>query len=103
VGELALLPEEQSTRWEYAKTFLSALADLSMLDSLISLDCSKAGTFTAEYEGGFTLIFPSTGNFSEYLSLFSVAVSEELDENESGIFDFTHYETTGYVHFRQKK
>ena len=32
-----------------------------------------------------------------------VAVSEELDENESGVFDFTHYETTGYVHFRQKK
>ena len=103
VGELALLPEDQTTRWEYAKNFLTALDDLSMLDGLISLDCSKAGTFTAEYDGDFTLVFPSTGNFSEYLSLFSAAVSEELEENETGVFDFTHYETTGYVHFRQKK
>ena len=103
VGELVLLPEEQSARWEYAKNFLAALQELDMLDGLISLDCSKAGTFAAEYEGGFSLIFPSTGNFTEYLSLFHTAVSEELKENETGIFDFTHYETTGYVHFRQKK
>lgn len=99
-GEMALLPDEQAIRWDYAKDFLNVVQEQSLSDGLLELDCSTAGTFTARYEGGFTLIFPSTGDYSEYLAMFKLAVTEELGENETGVFDFTHYDTTGYVYFR---
>jgi len=101
-GEMTLLPEDQSIRWDYAKDFLRVLEEQGLSEGLLELDCSTAGTFTARYNGNFTLIFPSTGNFIEYLTLFDLAVREELKENETGIFDFTHYENTGYVYFRQE-
>lgn len=99
-GSMARLPEEDAIRWGYAMDFLRALEERDMLSGLTSLDCSTAGTFTAGYGGRFTLVFPSTGDFGEYLSMFSRAVEEKLEDSETGIFDFTHYDTTGYVHFR---
>ena len=99
-GEMALLPEDQTIRWDYAMEFLNTLEAQGLSDGLLELDCSTAGTFTALYEGDFTLLFPSTGDFSEYLAMFKLAITEELGENETGVFDFTHYDTTGYVYFR---
>lgn len=99
-GEMTLLPEEQSIRWDYAMDFLKIAEEQELSDGLLELDCSTAGTFTARYDGDFTLIFPSTGDFSEYLAMFKLAITEELGENETGVFDFTHYDTTGYVYFR---
>lgn len=99
-GAMTLLPEDQSIRWDYAMDFLRLAEEQELSDSLLELDCSTAGTFTARYEGGFTLIFPSTGDYSEYLAMFKLAITEELGENETGVFDFTHYDTTGYVYFR---
>lgn len=102
-GSMAVLPEEDAIRWGYAMDFLRALEEREMLGGLTSLDCSSAGSFTAEYGGRFTLIFPSTGDFGEYLAMFSRAVEEELEESETGVFDFTHYDTTGKVYFRHDK
>ena len=99
-GEMALLPEDQVIRWDYAMDFLEVVEAQGLSDGLLELDCSTAGTFTARYDGGFTLLIPSTGDFSEYLAMFKLAITEELEENESGVFDFTHYDTTGYVYFR---
>lgn len=99
-GSMAVLSDEAVIRWDYAMEFLRTLEEQEMLDELTSLDCSAAGTFTAAYGERFTLILPSTGNFSEYLAMFTRAVEEELEDGETGIFDFTHYDTTGYVYFR---
>ena len=99
-GTMAVLPEEESIRWGYALDFLRALEDVDMLAELTSLDCSSAGTFTAEYGGRFTLIFPSTGDFTEYLAMFQRTVEDELEESETGTFDFTHYDSTGRLYFR---
>ena len=101
-GSMALLFEESSIRWEYAMSFLRALQEQGLAGELTNLDCSSAGTFTASYGDRFTLLIPSTGNFDEYLTLFVRAVDEELDESETGIFDFTHYDSTGYVYFRHE-
>lgn len=101
-GEAALTAESESIRFEYALSFLSALEERGLLEELTALDCSSSD-FTASLSDRFTLLFPSTGSFDEYLALFSRAVEEELGENETGVFDFTHYETTGYVYFRQEK
>lgn len=100
-GQTALPSEECAIRFEYAMNFLTALEQRGLLDELTALDCSSAD-FTARYGGRFTLLFPSTGDFDEYLALFCRAVEEELGENETGLFDFTHYETTGYFYFRQQ-
>ena len=101
-GSMAVLFQESSIRWEYAMSFLRALQEMGLSGELTSLDCSSAGTFTASYGNRFTLLIPSTGNFDEYLTLFTRAVEEELDESETGIFDFTHYDSTGYVYFRHE-
>ncbi len=102
-GTWASLSGEENTRWDHALAFLQALERHLMLENLVSLDCSTEGTFTAKYTDRFTLLLPSTGNFDEYLSMFNRAVAEELAEDETGIFDFTYYNTTGYVHFRHEK
>lgn len=101
-GSMAVLPEDTANRWNYVMILLRALEEHDLLTDLTSLDCSAAGTFTVSYGDRFTLILPSTGNFSEYLTMFTRAVQEELNEGERGIFDFTHYDTTGYVYFRHK-
>lgn len=101
-GQRAVPAEAEAIRFEYALAFLAQLEERGLLEDLTALDCSSAD-FTADLSGRFTLLFPSTGDFSEYLALFCRAVEEELGENETGLFDFTHYETTGYVYFRQQK
>lgn len=102
VGSVAQLAAESAIRWEYAMQFLRVLEDMELSGELVSLDCSSAGEFTARYGDRFTLLIPSTGDFSEYLTLLIRAVEEELDEAETGIFDFTHYDSTGYVYFRHE-
>ena len=100
VGTMAVLPEDEAIRWDYALDFLQALEQAGMLSQLTALDCSSAGTFTARYGGRFTLVFPSTGDFAEYLAMFHRTVEEELEESETGTFDFTHYDSTGRLYFR---
>lgn len=102
VGSMAQLTGETTIRWEYAMGFLRTLQDMGLSEALVSLDCSSAGEFTARYGERFSLLIPSTGDFEEYLTLFARAVEEELDEAETGIFDFTHYDSTGYVYFRHE-
>lgn len=102
VGSMAQLAEESTIRWEYAMQFLRVLEDMGLSGELVSLDCSSAGEFTARYGDRFSLLIPSTGDFGEYLTLLIRATEEELDETETGIFDFTHYDSTGYVYFRHE-
>lgn len=101
-GTLAELTEENAIRWDYAMQFLRVLEKMGLSEELVSLDCSAAGEFTAQYGDRFSLLFPSTGDFEEYLTLFTRAVAEDLDESETGLFDFTHYDRTGYVYFRHE-
>ena len=100
-GQTAAPSEESALRFAFALDFLSAMERCGLLDGLTALDCSSTD-FTAAYGGRFSLLVPSTGNFDEYLALFRRAMEEELGKNETGLFDFTHYETTGYVYFRQQ-
>jgi len=101
-GDMAQLADESVIRWDYAMNFLRSLQDMELSGDLLSLDCSSAGEFTARYGDRFSLLIPSTGDFEEYLTLFTRAVEEDLDEAETGIFDFTHYDSTGYVYFRHE-
>ena len=102
VGSMAQLAEENTIRWDYAMQFLRTLQEMELSETLVSLDCSSAGEFTARCGDRFSLLIPSTGNFEEYLTLFVRAVEEDLDEVETGVFDFTHYDSTGYVYFRHE-
>lgn len=102
-GDMARLADESVIRWDYAMGFLRSLQEMELSGHLLSLDCSSAGEFTARCGERFSLLIPSTGDFEEYLTLFTRAVEEDLDEAETGIFDFTHYDSTGYVYFRHEK
>lgn len=108
-GMRALVSEEEQNRWTCALELLTALEQRQQLSRLNRLECS-AGSLTARYDETYTLLLPTTIEYtcvtSEQFSYFLSQLDMILDdlEKEGGgqdLVDFTLWESTGKMYARQ--
>lgn len=105
VGSTAVVAEEDSVRWSAALDFLATLDERGDLDKLDSLECGTPGTFTAQYDGRYTLLLPTA--FSKEESSYGRLMSlldefyPTLEEGDQTVVDFTLWEDTGKIFNRR--
>lgn len=110
-GANALVSEEEQNRWDCALNLLTALEQREQISQLNHLECG-AGSFTARYAQTYTLLLPTTidyscvttEQFSYFLSQLEHVLSD-LAEAKGGqdLVDFTLWESTGHIYARQSK
>lgn len=106
-GMPAMVTQEEENRWNCVLELLAALEERGERSKLNSLDCSSAGSFTARYDGRYTLLLPTTieyayvtrDRFRYFLALLQDALPQ-MAEGGQDLVDFTLWESTGRIYAR---
>lgn len=106
-GMTAMVSEEEQKRWDGALELVRALEGRGELSKLASVDCSAAGSLTARYGDGLTLLLPTlveyqrvTGERIEYFLTLLDQAMPKLEEGGQDLVDFTLWESTGRIYAR---
>ena len=95
-GQMAMVDEEHATRLRALLELIEALEQRSMLENVLSLDCSSKAELVMEYTAQFTVKLLINGDFSKNMNLLQKVIQEE-SERVHAIVDFTVEEGRVFV------